>query len=240
MANSGQKNILITGSSKRVGKDLAVKFAQDGWSIALHYNTSKQEAYEFAKELLEITNVMVFQADLSEKSSARGLIKKINDEMGEVNLLVNNASFHKNDYLNSVTHENLEKHFFLHVNSVIYLSQAMLEQKIKGDIINIIDSDITRNMKDFFSYSLSKKSLYELTKMLALSMAPDIKVNAVAPGPILFKDGQNLKLFNDLIDKSPLRKSVKLQELYDTIDFLVKSTSVTGQTIYLDAGRHLI
>ena len=116
----------------------------------------------------------------------------------------------------------------------------MMIQGIEGNIINILDTDITKNMKSFFSYSLSKKSLYNLTKMLAFSLAPNIRANAIALGATLFKEGQNKKVFDQHIKDSPLQKSPSLSEIYQTIEFLLNSPSITGQCIFLDGGRHLI
>lgn len=234
------KIALVTGAALRVGKYIAERLAKDGWSIALHYNTSEKEAYELAQYLLPIGNVMLFQADLTDHAQAKNLILEINKQLGPISLLINNASIYKNDNLNNLDTKDLEKNFAIHVNSVIYLAQGMARQEINGDIINIIDSDISHDLEKFFSYLLSKKTLLSLTSMLAMSLAPNIKVNAISPGPLLFKDGQNLKIFNELILTSPLRKSTSLEELYDTIDFLVKSCSITGQNIYLDGGRYLI
>ena len=240
MPNELQKNALITGSATRVGKYLVEKLAYDGWSIAIHYNESEHEAYALAKSLLPITNVMTFKANLTNKSEVMNLIPEINKQLGPVNLLINNASIYENDTLFNLNSENLDKHFAIHVNAIIYLAQSMASQEINGDIINIIDSDISRNLKKFFSYHLSKKSLRILTEMLALSLAPNIKTNGIAPGPMLFKEGQNIKVFNELINESPLRKAGTLQELYDTISFLINNQSITGQIIYLDGGRHLV
>lgn len=240
MANELQKNALITGSAVRIGKYLAEKLAYDGYSIALHYNNSEQEAYELAKNLLPQTNVMLFKADLTKKDQATQLIDDINKQLGSVNLLINNASICKNDNLANLESSVLYNHFAIHVNNIIYLSQSMANQEGAKDIINIIDSDISRNLKKFFSYNLSKKSLFDLTKMLAVSLAPSIKVNAIAPGPMLFKEGQNPRVYKDLINEAPLHREATLQELYNSIMFLVNNNSITGQTIFLDGGRHLV
>lgn len=240
MPNEIQKNALITGAAVRIGSYLAKKLAYDGYSIALHYNTSEQEAYELAKDLLPLTNVLLFKADLTNKEEATQLISDVNKQLGPVNLLINNASICKNDNLDNLDSSVLENHFAIHINSIIYLSQNMANQKVSGDIINLIDSDISKNLKKFFSYYLSKKSLFDLTKMLAVSLAPSIKVNAIAPGPVLFKEGQNPIVYKDLINEAPLHREATLQELYDSIMFLVNNNSITGQTIYLDGGRHLV
>lgn len=240
MPNELQKNVLITGAAVRIGKYIAEKLAYDGWSIALHYNNSEQEAYDLAKNLLPLTNVMLFKADLTNKQESSQLISDVNKQLGEVNLLINNASICKNDNLENLNDSTLENHFAIHINNIIYLSKIMANQEGAKDIINIIDSDISKNLKKFFSYYLSKKSLFDLTKMLAVSLAPNIKVNAIAPGPVLFKEGQNPKVYKDLINEAPLHREATLQELYDSIMFLVNNNSITGQTIYLDGGRHLV
>lgn len=231
---------LITGAAIRVGAFLAKQLAHDGWSIALHYNSSEKEAYKLAKQLLPIADVMLFKADLTNYQETTKLIPEVNKQFGKVNLLINNASIYKNDNLFNLNSEGLDSHFSIHVKAVTYLAESMAKQDINSNIINIIDSDVHSISKKFFSYFLSKKSMLELTSMLAISLAPNIKVNAVCPGPILFKEGQDLKLFQELISSSPLKKSATLQELYQTIKFLLESSSITGQNIFLDGGKNLL
>lgn len=240
MFNQFQKVALVTGSAQRIGRYLVEKLANDGWHIALHYNSSEAQAYELANSLLNLTNVMLFKADLTNLNETEKLIQSIKTQLGDVSLLINNASIYKNDDIDNLNAADLQNNLNIHLNSPLFLAQAILKQKIEANIINILDSDITQNMKKFFSYSLSKKSLLSLTQMLAVSLAPNIKVNAIALGPTLFKEGQNLELFNKLIEESPLKNKVNLEELYNTVDFLIKSQAITGQTIFLDGGRHLL
>ncbi len=235
-----QKIALITGSAIRIGKYITENLANDGWKIAIHYNSSEQEAYDLAKSLLESTDVILFKADLTQQEQASNLIGEINKQLGPVNLLINNAAIYKNDNISNLNYDLLEQNLQLNLQAPLYLSQAMAKQEINGNIINIIDADIVHNMKKFFSYSLSKKSLFNLTQMLAFSLAPHIRVNAIAPGPILFKEGQNIELFNQLVSDSPLKNKPTLLELYQALQFLINSPSITGQVIYLDGGRHLI
>ncbi|MEK6733788.1 MAG: SDR family NAD(P)-dependent oxidoreductase, partial [Pseudomonadota bacterium] len=201
-----EKIALITGAGVRIGRFVAKLLANDGWKIALHYNKSENQAYELAREILPITDVILFKADLSNHNEAENLIKKVNEQLGPVSLLINNASIYKNDNISNLEMDLLKQNINLHLISPVILAKAIAEQGIGGNIINIIDSDITKNLKKFFSYSLTKKALFELTKMLALSLAPDIRVNAIAPGAILFKAGQNKELFDQFIEDSPLKK----------------------------------
>lgn len=240
MFNQFQKVALITGSAQRIGKYLAENLAQDGWALAIHYNSSEKQAIELARSLINTTNVDIFKADLNNAEEVSNLIPSINKKLGKVSLHINNASIYKNDTLHNLDRKNLDENFNVHVNAPIFIAKAISLQNIEADIINILDTDITIQPRNFFSYSISKKSLNELTKMLALVLSPDIKVNAIAPGPTLFKEGQNQEIFNKLVDESPLKKKLDLSELYQTIDFLVKCKSITGQVIFLDAGRHLL
>ena len=235
MSNSQEKLALITGGAVRVGKYIATKLADSGWRIALHYNSSEKEALELARELIPKTDIILFKADLSDSEQAIKLMSDVKEQMGEVSLLINNASIYKNDNINNITLEGLLHNLNVHLTSPLFLSQAMTQ----GNIINILDAEITDNLKKFFSYSLSKKALLSLTKMMAVSLAPSVRVNAIAPGPILFKEGLVKEVFDQLVSASPLRIKANLQDLHQTIEFLVNTNSVTGQCIFLDGGLHL-
>jgi NAD(P)-dependent dehydrogenase (short-subunit alcohol dehydrogenase family) len=239
MLDELQKIALITGSAIRIGKYVTESLARDGWKIALHYNSSEMEAYELAKKLINQVDILLFKADLTEFDQASGLIDRINQQLGPVSLIINNASIYKNDNLMNLNNDLLLDNLNIHANAPIHLAKAMASQGIDGNIINIIDSDITKIKKKFFSYSLSKKMLYHLTQMLAVSLAPSIRVNAIAPGAILFKEGQNKELFNQFIENSPLKSKTELKDLYQTIQFLINTHSITGQCIFLDGGQHL-
>lgn len=235
MNNTQEKLALVTGGAIRVGKYITTKLAESGWRIALHYNSSEAQALELARELLTRTDIILFKADLSDPAQAIKLAQDVKEQMGEISLLINNASIYKNDNISNVTPEGFLHNLNVHLTSPLFLSKAMTE----GNIINILDAEIGDNLKKFFSYSLSKKALLELTKMMAVSLAPSIRVNAIAPGPILFKEGLVKEVFDHLVNISPLKSKASLQNLYQTIEFLVNTSSVTGQCIFLDGGLHL-
>lgn len=238
LLKSPQKLALITGAATRIGSFIARQLANDGWNIALHYYQSQDEAFKLAKELLPLVDVILFKADLSDVGQTITMTDEIKAQMGEISLLINNASLYRNDTLTNLTKEDLENNLNIHLCSPIYLAKAMLESS--GNIINIIDTDVCQNMHKFFSYSLAKKAMLNLTQMLALNMAPCIRVNAIAPGPMLFKEGQDIELFNRLVNESPLKLKPSLDELYQTIKFLIHSQNITGQCLFLDSGRHLL
>jgi len=239
MLDQTQKTALITGSATRIGKYVAEMLANNGWKIALHYHNSEQEAYQLAKKLINHADVIIFKADLTQEDQAINLFKDASNQLGPINLLINNASIHENDNISNLNANKLDKHMNIHLNTPLYLSKLMAEQEISGNIINFLDTEIFDREKKFFSYRLSKKSLFNLTQMLAVSLAPNIRVNAIALGPTLFKEGQNLELFNQLIADSPLKVKAELEDLYNTILFLLNTKSITGQCIFLDGGMHL-
>lgn len=239
MLDEFQKIALITGSSIRIGKYITESLAQDGWKIALHYHSSEKDAYELANKLIDYVDVILFKADLTDIDQASKLIARVNEQLGPVSLIINNASIYKNDNLANLNNDFLQDNMNIHANAPILLAKAMLAQEIDGNIINILDTDITKNTKKFFSYFLSKKLLFNLTQMLAVSLAPNIRVNSIAPGAMLFKEGQNKGVFNQLIEDIPLKSQATLKDLYQTIQFLVNTNSITGQCIFLDGGKHL-
>jgi NAD(P)-dependent dehydrogenase (short-subunit alcohol dehydrogenase family) len=239
MLDQTQKTALITGSATRIGKYVAEMLASNGWKIALHYHNSEQEAYQLAKELINHTDVILFKADLTHEEQAINLFKEVTTKLGPISLLINNASIYKNDNISNLNTDRLDQHMNIHLKTPLYLSKLMEEQDISGNIINFLDTEIFNREKKFFSYRLSKKALFNLTQMLAVSLAPNIRVNAIALGPILFKEGQNLELFNQLIEDSPLKIKAELEDLYNTIIFLLNTKSITGQCIFLDGGMHL-
>lgn len=239
MLVESQKIALITGSAVRVGKYIAENLSSRGWKIAIHFNHSKKEAIELARKLIEFNDVTVHKADLTNFSQITKMISEIHEQLGNIDLLINNASVYKNDLLENLNEENFDENINLHLKAPMFLAKLLAKQDTMANIINILDDDIKFNRKNFFSYSVSKKALAELTRMLALSLAPNIRVNAIAPGPILFKEGQDLGLFNRIIASSPLKTKTDLEDLLETIEFLVKTESITGQCIFLDGGRHL-
>ncbi len=239
MLYESQKNVLITGSAIRIGKFIAESLANDGWNIAIHYHNSEKEAYELAKLLIDKVNVGVFKANLAVIKEAENLIEDINYQMGGLDLIINSASLYKNDVFDDLNIDFLQKNLNIHLLSPLIIAKAFFKQEKSGNIINILDSDINKNMKNFFSYSISKKTLDEITRMLAISMAPNVRVNSIAPGATLFKDGQKKEIFDKHISESPLGIGASLQDIYNTIKFFLNTTSVTGQCIFLDGGKHL-
>ena len=180
------KTVLITGSSKRVGRSIAMKLAERGFNVAIHYNKSSKESYSLQKELKKYNvKVKTFQLDLQKTDKIKVFFKKVVNYFGEVNILINNASTFEFDSIKNATIKSYDKHLDVNLKAPFFLSKYFVEArgKKKGNIINILDQRVMNTTPYFTSYTISKSALLTLTRSLALSLAPKIRVNAIAPGP---------------------------------------------------------
>ena len=235
------KTALITGASKRIGYSISKFLAIRGYNIALHYNTSEQESNEVVNELKKLgCNVKKFKLDLFKTVSIKAFFKKIVEHFGQVDLLINNASIFELDSLDSCSFLSLDKHLNINLKAPLFLSKYFVQSlNSKGNIINILDQRVLNITPYFTSYTLSKCALWTLTQSLALSLAPRVRVNAIAPGPTLKSDRQSKKQFLEQIRRTPLKKQVSLDDINSSIDLIIKSRSMTGQLILLDSGQNL-
>lgn len=239
---SKRKKVLITGASKRIGKSIALNLAKHGYDIAIHYNKSKTSAISLVEELNSLkVRSSIFKLDLMKIDKIEEWFDEINKVFGTVNVLINNASVFEYDSLKSSSLSSLNKHLDINLKAPFLLSKFFVKnlKSQKGNIINILDQRVLNISPYFTSYTISKSALHTLTKSLALSLAPKIRVNAVAPGPTLRSIRQNEKEFKEQIKRTPLQNQVSLNEINNAINFLLNNKSVTGQTIMVDSGQNL-
>ena len=248
------KAALITGAAKRIGKEIALSLAGMGYEIALHYNKSKNEAVKVSKEIEQRgVKCSLFQCELSEIQQAHALIPSVLKKFPHLNLLVNSASVYERiNFLNS-TEENYDRLMNINFKSPFVLSRDFAESlkntNQNGHIINILDAKMYKNQTDFFLYLLSKRMLAGLTELLALELAPNIRVNGIAPGTILppnitgnvgsAEKSSEGKFSENLLDSIPLKKYGNPLYIIQSIEFLVKNEYLTGQILYADGGLHL-
>ncbi len=235
---------LITGGAKRLGSELASKLASLGYDIAINYKNSKEDAENLAQQISKkfSVKVKIYQADLSDCNSAKRLINKVFTDFSHLNLLINNASiFNKSKFLEAddkELYDNLNIHF---LTPLILSKEFALKTANKGHIINMVDKNIVRFDTNYFYYLLSKKFLGQLTQMLALELAPNIRVNAIAPGFILNSinclDNESETL--QLMKKIPLKQKGDVKNIIKTLEFLLKNDFVTGQILFIDGGASL-
>ena len=243
------KTILVTASSKRLGKYIATDLVNAGWDIAIHYKESKLLAEETANDLTKIGGrVSLHQADLSNQVGVEKLINSVKKLDSKWTGLINNAGFFNYDNGISFNFNNLNEHMAVNFMAPAMLTQALAnfitecqkeDKKLQGAVINILDAKIFGLNPDYYSYTLSKQAMYGLTKMAALSYASALRVNGIAPGITLPAPGQNKKTFEKSHKKNLLKSSSTVEEVLNAIKFLLKSKSVTGHVTLLDGGAHL-
>ena len=234
------KTALITGAAARIGKATALALASRGVHVVVHYNTSREEAEDLAATLRSRNvNSLAIQADLSDPGQAEDLFAEAVRCAGPIGILINNASVFEEDRLSDLTPHRLSASIRLHAVSPLLLSRRMAAQNIEGCIINILDTRIPGHDSTHASYQLGKQMLHSLTASMAMEFAPGVRVNAVAPGLILPPAGKEGDYLETLSTTVPLLRHGGPEDITRAVLFLLESTFVTGQVIYVDGGRHL-
>ena len=236
------KKIIITGGATRIGAAIANKLSGPNKEIVIHFNKSKSKAEDLKKKLfLKGSKIYLIKADLNKDSDLKKIIKFAKSKLKYFDCLINNASLFENDKLDNFTSQSWEKHITTNLKAPAYLSKEF-SKNIKGknnNIINIIDQRVFKLTPFFFSYTLSKTGLYTLTKTSAMSLAPQIRVNGIAPGPTIKNKRQSMKHFKNQYLATPLKKQVNVDEVCNAVDFFIKNSSITGQVLALDSGQSL-
>ncbi len=238
------KTLLITGAAKRLGRVIALDLAEAGWSIGLHYHGSATEAEETARDIrAKGAKVALFAANFANEEETAGLIARVTKEIGPLTALINSASLFENDDWQSASRRSWDAHMEANLRAPFLLSQLFAKQLPKGErgnIINIIDQRVLKPTPQFISYSLSKAGLYWLTTTLAQAMAPNIRVNAVGPGPTMRNARQSEEDFERQRKATLLEQGAEPKDVAAAIRYLLEAPSVTGQMIAVDGGQHLI
>jgi NAD(P)-dependent dehydrogenase (short-subunit alcohol dehydrogenase family) len=231
---------LITGGAKRIGRSIALLLAEKGYDIALQYNTSRQEADEVAKEIQQMgRNCELFACDFSSMEEVRKLIPAVFSKCPNCNVLINNASiFEESSFLE--TEEGFyDRHFQINFKTPFFLTQAFAKRCYEGHVINLIDTKAVRTVTKFFAYTLTKKALYEFTKMAAKELAPNIRVNGVGPGVILPPPGGDESYLLTRKKDLPLQRHGDTDCIANTVAFLLENHFITGHCVLVDGGEHL-
>jgi NAD(P)-dependent dehydrogenase (short-subunit alcohol dehydrogenase family) len=234
---------LVTGAAHRIGRALALSLAADGWLVALHYHRSAQAAQDLAEEIARAGGqAFPIDADLAREDDVQTLIPRLIGEIGPLGLLVNNASVFERDQAMTATRASWDLHLETNLRAPFVLSQgfaAQLPDGQSGSIINVIDQRVWNLTPDFTSYTISKAGLWALTQMMAMALAPHIRVNAIGPGPTLPSKHQTDEQFARQCQAMPLQRGATLAEMSAALKFILSSPSMTGQMIALDGGQHL-
>ncbi len=234
--------IIITGGATRMGAAIAKKLSSPGVEIVIHYNKSKNEAEKLKKELSNNkTIVYLVKGDLSKEKDFKKIINFSKKKLKYFDCLINNASLFENDKLENFNSKSWSQHIDVNLRAPAYLTKEFAKNTkgMNNNIINIIDQRVFKLTPYFFSYTLSKTGLYTLTKTSAMSLAPNIRVNGIAPGPTIKNKRQSAKHFKKQFLATPLKRQVNLKEICSTVDFLINNMSITGQVIAIDSGQNL-
>ena len=237
------QKIIITGGATRIGAAIAEDLANGKNQITIHYNKSKKKAKQL-RNILERKGSKIFliKADLNKISELNKIIKFANVKMKGVNCLINNASLFENDNIKNFSIKGWDKHININLKAPAILIKQfakIVSKNIKANIINIVDQRVFKLTPYFLSYTLSKTGLYTLTKTSAMSLAPNIRVNGIAPGPTVKNKRQSAKHFKKQYLSTLLKKSVDTKEICSAIKFLITNKSITGQVIAIDSGQNL-
>lgn len=238
------KTVLITGGARRIGKELAKRFALEGWNVVIHYNVSNDEALDLSGQLAELYPQQIFPTVQANLMNGEEEIAKLYNSLSSVGVtkldaLINNASNFYPDSLKDTDSTLLRNSFIVNFEAPFFLMRHFYLHYGSGAILNFLDTRIVDNESSHGAYSLSKKALLNLTTMAALEWAPSIRVNGVAPGPVLPPPGKDEAHLHKIIDLTPLKKKVELDNIVDSAYFLITNDAITGQIIFCDSGAHL-
>ena len=239
------KTIFITGAAKRIGKEIALTFKELGWNIIIHYNSSKKDADDLADQINKDNpnSAKTVQGNLDIKEDVQRILSEVSETFPSINVLVNNASTFYPTPIDEISEDHWDKLIGSNLKGPLFLIQGLKEQlkSSKGSIINITDTNLSKGVPNFSIYSAAKAGLEAITKGLARELAPDIKVNAIAPGAMLeppdvtWTEEQK----NKVIENIPLNRMGSEKDIADAVSFLARSEYITGQIIKVDGGRSL-
>jgi Dehydrogenases with different specificities (related to short-chain alcohol dehydrogenases) len=237
------KTALITGAAKRIGKAIAAHLAGHGWNIAVHYNTSDKEAKILCDELSSRYPDQQFEsfaANLSDMLDVEKLIPAAAAKYEKIDLLINNASAFEPASIADSSIEFLEKQMKINFMAPFILCRDFSKYAKSGNIVNFVDTRIVKNQSNFAVYSLSKKTLWELTKMAATEFGPAVRVNAIAPGLTLPPGDKDESYLWKLADKIPMKRPGGVDPIIKSLDYILENEYLTGQILYCDGGENLI
>jgi NAD(P)-dependent dehydrogenase (short-subunit alcohol dehydrogenase family) len=239
------KSLLITGASQRIGAFLACYFVEKGWEVVIHFNRSISSTQALIQDLRKKGGrVHGIQGDLKDFTVLTQIMSRAEDCIQKpLTVLINNASLFTVDYLRSLTQENWDDQMDLNAKAPLFLIQSFVQKlssKEEGHVINILDQRVLRPTGFALSYTISKFTLLGITYALARSLAPRVRVNAIAPGLILPSQKLVGEQFTEAQKKLPLSTPPSCLHIAQAIDFLIRTPCITGQVIPIDGGESLL
>jgi len=235
------KVALVTGAGKRLGRAVALRLAEEGMDVAVHYGNSAKEAAEVVGKIEEMgQKAVAIKADLRSVDDIRKLLLQVGNELGRLDLLVNSAANFLPGSVISTTEQVWDASLGTNVKAPFFVAQAAapMLRRSAGAIVNFADTGGVLGWPGFIGHSVAKAGVINLTKSLAKALAPDVRVNAIVPGTITMP-GDPPEWERDFVELSPLKKTGKPSDIADAVVYLATAEFLTGHTLVLDGGRTL-
>ena len=232
---------LVTGAGKRLGRAVALRLAEEGADVVIHYRDSQAEAKDAVKEIEKLgRRAVAIGADLSQVSEVKRLVDEAGKHFGRLDIVVNSAANFLPASMVSTIEEIWDAALDTNLRAPFFCAQAAAPwlRRTQGVIINFADTGGLLGWTGYIPHSVSKAGVIMLTKVLAKALAPEVRVNAIAPGTITM-EGDPPKLEADFIKLAPLRRTGTPTDITDSVLFLVQSKFITGQVLVVDGGRTL-
>ncbi len=243
---------LVTGAGKRLGRAMALYLAHRGHDVAVHYATSAAEAEVVVAEIRALgRKAVAVQADLLDEAQVATLIPRASAALGPLTVLINNASIFEYDRIETASRGSWDRHIESNLRAPYVLTQGFARQcppvatdaddepVASGLIINMIDQRIWKPTPEFSTYTIAKMGLWALTQTAAQGLAPQIRVNAIGPGPTLQGARQSADHFAKQRSATILNRGANPQDITAALGFFLDSPAVTGQMLAVDGGQHL-
>jgi len=238
------RTVLVTGGAKRIGREICIRMAQEGFNVVVHHRNSDAEAQELVKQIHSIgTKAIAAKIDLSKYGSAFELIEDCNGKIGIITDLVNNASVFKYDQISTLEEQTWDEHMAVNARSQTMLIRKLAEilpDDQQGSVVNILDQKIASPNPDYLSYTASRFAMLGVTESLARGLAPHIRVNAISPGHTLPSLEQTKLGFEKAQSQSPLGFGPEPNDIADAVTFLMHAKSITGQVLFVDSGERFL
>ena len=240
MSDSSAPVSIITGAAVRIGRAIALKLAARGHRVAIHFNTSVAEADQTCRDALAAGSpqAIAIQGDLLDPDACRGVITQTREQLGQPTVLVNSAAIFEQGRLDTTDADNWQRHLDTNLAAPMWLTQAFCRDcEVPQNVVNIVDWRGRRPPAGHLAYTVSKAGLVAMTELLAQELAPRVRVNGVAPGPMLPPPGGDASYLDEVAATIPLRRSGCAEDIADAVAYLLAADFITGHILHVTGGQ---
>ncbi len=233
---------LVTGAGRRLGREIAVALGARGMRVAVHYNSAAEGAVEAGRRIEAAGgSARTFGADLSQVGAAGRLIEDVVSSLGQLDVLVNSAAIMQRTPFGAVKEAEWDAMFAINLRAPFFVAQAAAPAlaRARGAIVNIADLAALETWPAYIPHGITKAGIIQMTRNLARILAPEVRVNAIAPGAVLLPDSFGNEDADHLRDTTPLGRLGAPSDVTSTVLFLLEADYITGETIVVDGGRHI-